>query len=938
MSEYAAFLAGKRATVEPVGFEVADADLNQQLFDWQRAIVRWALHRGRAALFEDCGLGKTPQQLEWANQVARHTGRPVLILAPLAVARQTQREGEKFHIPVTVCATAADVQPGVNITNYEKLHHFTPDPFAGIVLDESSILKSFEGSTRQQITTFARAILYRLACTATPAPNDLIEITNHAEFLDIMSGKEIIALYFKQDGNTTHAWRLKKHAVTPFYQWMASWSLAMRRPSDLGYDDGAFQLPPLRMHQVTTEGRPAEGNLFVTEAQTLLERRQARRASLPDRVAACADRVNASADQWIVWCDLNAESEALTKAIPGAVQVTGSDSNEYKELAMLWFSGAQCICDQEMFRAKHVEWQEVHKKISNTCANITEKIPVNSSEHENNRTRLTQQDEIDIETTRNLGISARNYQEQGTRKRNETDDLSLTMGSQQKNTTECTNDRETDAQYAEQANHQTCCVMRERDDDFTSTTITNLVSSGDCSAQTATLGLESSKIITNCSNELQCICGHASGRRVLVSKSSICGFGMNFQNCHQMAFVGLSDSWEQLYQATRRCWRFGQHYPVDAYIITSDAEGAVVRNIERKEAQATAMFDGIIEEMNIHELNRKCERKEAEYVEDSATGKGWELKLGDSCQRIKEIPDSSIGLTVFSPPFPGMYSYTNSPRDVGNVADFKQLIEHFGYMMDDMLRITMPGRQCCIHLTQEPVFKGREGHVGMRDFRGDVIRHMQDHGWIYYGEVTIDKDPQVKASRTKEATLLFKTLSADSAGVRPALADYLLIFRKPGDNPVPIHAGSHERWNKGGGWITPEEWCEWAAPVWYRAQPDNARFPNYPSRHQETDGIRETDVLNPRAARDQEDEKHLCPLQLGVIERAIKLWSAPGDTVFSPFAGIGSEGYQALAFKRKFIGIELKPSYWRVACDNLRAAENLSGGVGQMALFGEEDE
>ncbi len=768
MSEYAAFLAGKRATVEPVGFEVADANLNQQLFDWQRAIVRWALHRGRAALFEDCGLGKTPQQLEWAHQVSRHTGRPVLILAPLAVARQTQREGEKFHIQVTVCATAADVQPGVNITNYEKLHHFTPDPFAGIVLDESSILKSFEGSTRQQITTFARAILYRLACTATPAPNDLIEITNHAEFLDIMSGKEIIALYFKQDGNTTHAWRLKKHAVTPFYQWMASWSLAMRRPSDLGYDDGAFQLPPLRMHQVTTEGRPAEGNLFVTEAQTLLERRQARRASLPDRVAACADRVNASADQWIVWCDLNAESEALTKSIPDAVQVTGSDSNEHKESTMLAF---------------------------------------------------------------------------------------------------------------------------------------------------------------------------ADGRvRVLVSKPSICGFGMNFQNCHNMAFVGLSDSWEQLYQATRRCWRFGQTQPVDAYIITSDAEGAVVRNIERKEAQATTMFDGIIEEMNIHELNRKSERKLAAFEENQETGKGWTLKQGDSITRVKEIPDNSIGLTVFSPPFPNMYAYNNTDADIGNSKGIDQLIKHFTFLLDDLLRITMPGRICAIHLQQAMSFKWRDGFAGIVDFRGQVIAAMVNAGWIFHGEVTIDKNPQIQATRNKDAALLFKSLATDSIKVRPAMADYMCIFRKPGDNPIPVRAGVSKKYNADGGWISEQEWIEWASPVWYRHVATDNIQQHYPSLRQATDGIRETDVLNVRCAKEQDDERHLCPLQLGVIERAIKLWSAPGDTVFSPFAGIGSEGYQALAFKRNFIGIELKPSYWRVACDNLRAAENLSGGVGQMALFGEEEE
>jgi DNA modification methylase len=203
---------------------------------------------------------------------------------------------------------------------------------------------------------------------------------------------------------------------------------------------------------------------------------------------------------------------------------------------------------------------------------------------------------------------------------------------------------------------------------------------------------------------------------------------------------------------------------------------------------------------------------------------------------------------------------------------------------------------------------------------------MEKAGWFYYSEVTIDKNPMLKASRTKESTLLFKTLSKDSAGCRPALADYLLVFKKPGDNPVPILAGTHERWNPKAGWINADEWCEWAAPVWYRAMPTtkNEHQPwqgNYPSRDMATDGIRETDVLSPIEGRSEKDEKHLCPLQLGVIERCVKLWSAPGDTVFSPFAGIGSEGYQSIVFNRKFIGIELKESYWRVACQNLRAAE-----------------
>lgn len=313
-------------------------------------------------------------------------------------------------------------------------------------------------------------------------------------------------------------------------------------------------------------------------------------------------------------------------------------------------------------------------------------------------------------------------------------------------------------------------------------------------------------------------------------------------------------------------------------------------------------------------------------VLNQAEGDGWVLYNGDSCEVIKGVPDNSIGLSVFSPPFPGMYAYTNSARDVGNVKDFSQLIAHFSFLMSDILRITMPGRMCCVHLTQEPVFKGRDGYVGLRDFRGDVIRGMESVGWLYYSEVTIDKNPMLKASRTKEATLLFKTLSKDSAGSRPALADYILVFKKPGENQVPVAAGTHPRWNPKGGWITADEWCEWAAPVWYRAMPQqkSEHQPwqgNYPSRHQSTDGISEGNVLrNFIEGRTDQDEKHLCPLQLGVIERCVKLWSAPGDTVFSPFAGVGSEGYMALKLNRRFVGIELKESYWRVACGNLQTA------------------
>lgn len=443
--DYAEFLNGKRERVESVGFTVPDAEISSKLFDWQRKIVAWALRRGRAALFEDCGLGKTAQQVEWAAQVVRRTGKAVLILAPLAVSEQTVREGEKFGHAVHRCDSASDVVDGaINVTNYERLDKFGADPFAGIVLDESSILKAYDGKTRRQITDFAKGIPYRLCCTATPAPNDLIELCNHAEFLDIMSGKEILALFFRQDGNTTHAWRLKGHAVSAFWNWMAEWSIAIRKPSDLGFSDNGYDLPALRMHQESVISEALDGYLFAMEARTLSERRESRKNSLGKRVARAAELVNNSTEQWLVWCDLNVESKALADAIADAREVKGSDSGEYKSGAL---------------------------------------------------------------------------------------------------------------------------------NDF------------------------------------------ATGKlRVLVSKPSIAGFGMNFQRCHNVIFVGLSDSYEAFYQAIRRCWRFGQTREVDCYVICSDADGAVVENIRRKERQSNELFEGVVKSMRGLGEIAKASRNEMEYL------------------------------------------------------------------------------------------------------------------------------------------------------------------------------------------------------------------------------------------------------------------------------------------------------------------------------------
>lgn len=737
---YENFLARKIKSAKPVGFECAE--LSPVLFPYQEKITRWGLRRGRAAYFTDTGTGKTPMQLEWAHRVCQFVGMPVLILTPLAVAEQTARLAESLLCyDVTICETQADVQPGINITNYEKLHHFTPGAFGAVVVDESSCIKGFDSKFRKQLNDFAEGIHYRLACTATPAPNDLIEIINHAEFLGIMSGKEIIALYFTQDGNTTHKWRLKRHAGKDFWKWVASWAVAMRRPSDLGFSDAGFDLPPLNIEQLTVDAPAPKDMLFDVGSKTLQERRRARKDSLLDRVDECAAMVNASNEPWLVWCDFNDESERLRKAIPDAVEVKGSDSAKHKADAMLGFS---------------------------------------------------------------------------------------------------------EGRY-----------------------------------------------------------------RVLISKPSICGFGMNWQHCARMAFVGMSDSYEQQYQAIRRCWRYGQTKQVNVWQIVSQADGDVVANIQRKQGEHTKMMDELIQVMNVDGA-QMSEREEMEYVERDTEGNGWQLMLGDSVQRIKEIPSESIGLSVFSPPFPGMYTYSNSARDIGNCEGLDELVSHFAFMIPDLYRITMPGRSCAVHLTQQVAFKGTDGFTGLRDFRGRVIEAMQKAGWIYYGEVTIDKNPQVKAIRTKDSGLQFKSLATDSARMHMALADYILQFKKPGENPEPIRAGISDKYNNPNGWITQEEWIEWAAPVWY------GDFRGLPG------GIRETDVLNVAQARDTNDERHLCPLQLGVIERCVKLWSAPGDTVFSPFAGIGSEGYESVRLHRKFIGVELKSSYFNSAVRNLRQAEELA--------------
>lgn len=726
--DYMQFIRGKRARVPDSGFE--PSSLNEMLFEYQKDIVRWACRKGKAAVFADCGLGKTPMQLEWARQVCEHSGdgSKVLILAPLAVAKQTWYEGAKFGIDVTRCRSQDDVRDGVNVTNYEMLHAFDPSEFDGVVLDESSILKSYSSKTRNAVIESFRETPYKLACTATPSPNDHMELGNHAEFLGAMDRTEMLAMFFVHDGGDTSKWRLKGHAAPAFWDFVASWAVMPRSPEDMGYEMDGFDLPGLdeQVH-VVDSGIVQEGRLFAVEAQTMLEQQRARKATVEKRVSMAASLVNSSVKPWIVWCDRNDESERLAMSIPDAVEVRGSDSPEWKEEAMIGFSSGKY--------------------------------------------------------------------------------------------------------------------------------------------------------------------------RVIVTKPSICGFGMNWQHCADMCFVGLSHSYEQYYQAVRRCHRFGQTQEVSVHIVTSDVEQAVVRNVMRKKEDASEMEQEMISRASrIRDDAESTARDESPYVEETVEGDGYTLMLGDCVERIKEVPDGSIGFSVFSPPFASLYTYSNSDRDMGNCKTDEEFMDHFRFLVDELYRVTMPGRLVSFHCMNLPTTKERDGFIGIRDFRGDLIRAFQESGFIYHSEVTIWKDPVTAMQRTKALGLLNKQKNKDSAMSRQGIPDYLVTMRKPGDNPEPIEHTNDE--------FPISVWQRYASPVWMDVNP--------------------SDTLQRESARENGDERHICPLQLGVIDRAIDLWSKPGDIVLSPFMGIGSEGHCAVLKGRRFVGIELKASYFACAKRNLADAKRKS--------------
>lgn len=725
---YEEFIQSKIKSVIKSGFDIDEKLLNKNLFDFQKFIVKRALHNGKYAIFADCGLGKTLMQLEWANQVNKHTGKQVLILCPLAVAGQTIKEGQKFGINVVKYDRVSPIQ----ISNYEQLDNIDCSSFSGIVLDESSILKNFTGVYKNLIINKFEYTPYKLACTATPAPNDLNEIGNHSEFLNVMDANDMRMRWFIRDEGM-NIYRLKGHAENDFYGWISSWSSVLRSPSDIGFNQGEYNLPELNYFEkmIITDVKN-NGKLFNDTSVNATEFNKELRLTLLKRIESAAEIVNKSNESFIVWINQNEEEEKLLSLIPDAKAVRGDEKPEIKEKKLLGFAN----------------------------------------------------------------------------------------------------------------------------------------------------------------NEF----------RVLITKKKIAQFGLNYQHCHNQIFAALDFSFEGLYQAIRRSYRFGQKNKVNIYLITTDTMTNVIETIYKKQYQFNEMMTKITQQVNSIEFGLKSDYDKRHYKCDK-----YEIFNGDSCDIIKEIESNSIDLSVFSPPFSTLFTYSDNIRDMGNCVSDDEFFKQTDFLLSELYRIIKPGRLVCVHTKDLARYKNSSGFSGMWDFTGEYHRAMERAGFKYHSKVTIWIDPVLEMQRTKTQRLLYKQVTSDSTYTGIGMPEYVTIFRKwEGDESewTPVTNKTKENFDL-------NTWQKWASPVWM--------------------DIKRTNVLNNyKGAKDYKDEKHICPLQLDIIERCIALWSNKNEKIFTPFMGIGSEVYQAVLMERIGIGIELKESYFDLAKRNL---STLIDQKRQLSLF-----
>jgi DNA modification methylase len=731
MKNYQEFLESKQKKLINYGFDIDDSKLNNNLFDFQKFIVKRALKQGKYAIFADCGLGKTLMQLEWANQVSKHSNRPVLILCPLAVAGQTIQEAAKFGLHCEKYKSEISGF-GVYISNYEQLDNIDCTQFAGVVLDESSILKNFTGVYKNLIINKFSKTDFKLACTATPAPNDLNEIGNHSEFLDVMDANDMRMRWFVRDEGMNN-YRLKGHAELDFYGWIASWSSVLRFPSDIGFGNKGYNLPSLNFYekQIATN-KKNNGQLFNETSVNATEFNKELRLTIIPRLEAVVEIVNNSNEPFIIWINQNEEEKFILDLIPDAIAVNGSEKPEIKEKKLIGFA----------------------------------------------------------------------------------------------------------------------------------------------------------------KNEF----------RVLVTKKKIAQFGLNYQHCRNQIFASLDFSFEGLYQAIRRSYRFGQKNEVNIYLISTDTMSNVLQTINFKQDQFNKMMENISKNVNSKSYSLKLDYNRNEVKTDK-----YHIINGDSCDLIKEIESDSIDLSVFSPPFSTLFTYSDNIRDMGNCVSDEEFFEQQHYLLKELYRIIKPGRLVCVHSKDLARYKNSSGFSGMWDFTGEYHRAMERVGFKYHSKITIWIDPVLEMQRTKTQRLLYKQVTSDSSYSGIGMPEYITVFRKwEGDESewTPINNKNKDNFNL-------DTWQKWASSVWF--------------------DIKRTNVLNNyKGAKNEKDEKHIAPLQLDIIERCIALWSNKGETIFTPFLGIGSEVYQAVNMDRYGIGFELKESYFDLAKRNIKSAVDQKS---QLSLF-----
>lgn len=697
-------------------------DLNPALFDFQQFCVRKMLKMGKGAIFAGCGNGKTLMQLEWAKRVAEHEGKPVLILAPLSVSKQTIAEGASFgyHVVLHRDRTPEDK---LIITNYEQIENINVKEFVGVVLDESSILKNFTGHYKRLLIEIFEFTPYKLCCSATPSPNDLNEIGNHSEFLDVLDAQDMRSRWFVREEGMNN-YRLKGHAKSDFYGWIASWAIMFENPADIGFVETGkkFILPPLNYIEHTIETPPEDGCIFAQGIVNATNFNAELRKTMTERLEMAAKLAREADGQVLIWIKQNAEGDILRKLLPEAVEVRGNDKDTVKEERLLDFAAGKF--------------------------------------------------------------------------------------------------------------------------------------------------------------------------KILISKAKICGYGMNFQNCGTQIFAAPDFSFEDFYQQVRRSYRFGRKGAVNIHLIITDSMANARATIERKQKNFEEMLHEINQNVNEKTYGLLNNYEYREYKDDFVY-----LMKGDTTIEIKRIPDNSVDLIIFSPPFSSLFTYSNYIHDMGNNESHEEFFAQYAFLLRELYRILKPGRLMCCHTKDLGVYKNSAGYTGMYDFTGEHTRHVLAEGFKLHSKVTIWCDPVLEMQRTKTQRLLYKQVTSDSSKTGIGMAEYITIFKKWEGNEAdwePIQNLSKDNFPL-------ETWQKWASPVWM--------------------DIRRTDVLTASEGTAMGDEKHICPLQLEVINRLVNLWSNEGEVVFTPFLGIGSEIYESVKNNRRGIGCELKDSYFDVAVKNIKKIE-----------------